>query len=203
MKKLLLLTLLLSAGLLQGRAQFTTFAGNTMYFQQILSDGSGILQTFPPLPATGQVFWMHDAAFGGTVPAIMGINFVYTNVSGVQQIDVAQPDWSVTSSTAAGFIKNKPTISTKLVQNGSVTTDASGNVTWTYPVAYPIGVVPNCSCLPTGATTTNLNVQKVSATNTSITFKVWSLPQTSILGIVVLGAPAAGASISCDVLAVG
>lgn len=40
--------------------------------------------------------------------ALTGVNFTFNTSTGV--LDVAQPDWNVSSSTAAGFIKNKPSI---------------------------------------------------------------------------------------------
>lgn len=90
-------------------------------------------------------------------------------------------------SVAAGEL----TITTKLVQAVRAQTDASGNYTWTYSTAFGGGVVPICSAIPEGGTTIPLNVQIVGTpSNTSVTFKVLSLPSTSVLGIAVLGAPA-------------
>lgn len=198
--KRILSSLLFLAASVAAHAQFTTLAGNTMYFEQIDPTGTYIVETFPPLPATGQALWMADADFGGTVGAQLGNQFVYSfNYStDTASINVAQADFNAAPSTA-GAILNKPTIPS--TESATVTTDSSGNVTWTYPTAYPAGTVPRCSCLPHGTTTTNINAQWISATNTSVTFKVWTLPQTSVLGIVVLGAPAGASTLVCDVIA--
>ena len=86
---------------------------------------------------------------------------------------------------------NFPTI--QAIQRLRVQTDASGNYTWTYPTAYPSGVVPVISAVSESASSTvPQGVQIVGVpTNTSATFKVINLPSTSVLGIVVLGAPTA------------
>lgn len=78
------------------------------------------------------------------------------------------------------------------IQRVRVQTDSSGNYTWTYPSAYPSGVVPVISCLTESASSTvPQGVQIVGVpTNTSCTFKVINLPSTSVLSVVVLGAPA-------------
>ncbi len=79
------------------------------------------------------------------------------------------------------------------IQRTRVQTDASGNYTWTYPVAYPSGVVPVLTAISESASSTvPQGVQIVGVpTNTSATFKVINLPSTSVLSIVVLGAPTA------------
>lgn len=83
----------------------------------------------------------------------------------------------------------KPAIGT-VIQSTRAQTDASGNLTWTYPNAYAGGVVPHISVVGEGGSTVPLNFQIVGVpTNTSVTIKVISLPSTSVLGIAVLGAP--------------
>lgn len=81
-------------------------------------------------------------------------------------------------------------------------TDASGNYTWTYSSTFGSGVVPVISVVAEGGSTIPLNVQIVGTpSNTSVTFKVLSLPSTSVLGIVVLGAPA-GTQCFLDITAI-
>jgi hypothetical protein len=76
------------------------------------------------------------------------------------------------------------------IQRLRVQTDASGNYTWTYGTAFPGGIVPVIGVVAEGGSTVPLNVQTVGApTNTSVVFKVLSLPSTSVLSVVVLGAP--------------
>lgn len=88
-----------------------------------------------------------------------------------------------------------------LIQRIRVQTDSSGSYTWTYPTAYGSGVIPVVSVVAEGGSTVPLNVQLASApTNTSATFKVLTLPSTSVLSIVVLGAPA-GAQAYLDITA--
>lgn len=203
MKKLLIvLSSLVLSSLSLAQINSTPTAG-ALILPSVNSTVNGSVANFPPAPASGYfdiVINDNDTMPGSPSSNTVtpGVNFTFNTGTGI--LDVVQPDWSVTNSTYPGYIANKPTLPT--IERGTVTTDSSGNVTWTYPVAYPAGTVPACSCLPTGVTTVNLNVQKVSASNTSVTFKVWSLPQTSILGIVVLGGPVGGASIACDVIAV-
>lgn len=78
-----------------------------------------------------------------------------------------------------------------LTQRARAQTDSSGSYTWTYPVAYGSGVVPIISVVSESASTTiPQGVQIIGVpTNTSCTFKVINLPSTSVLGIVVIGAP--------------
>jgi hypothetical protein len=78
-----------------------------------------------------------------------------------------------------------------LHQRVRVQTDGSGNYTWTYPTAFPSGVVPVIGVVVEGGGTIPLNAQiNGTQTNTSCTIKVLSLPSTSVLGIAVLGVPA-------------
>lgn len=206
--KRILFTLALALGLaVSAKAQyFQTPAANTVYFGQEDPFFGGFLGNWVPLPASGtQGLYVFDSttyAGGqvGVVSATMGNQLVYAfdTMTGTATLNAANADWSAATGTK-GAILNKPVIPS--TESGTVTTDSSGNVTWTYPTAYPAGTVPKCSCLPHGTTATNVTAQWISATNTSVTFKVWSLPQTSVLGIVVLGAPAGAASLVCDVIA--
>lgn len=73
-------------------------------------------------------------------------------------------------------------------QHKRIQTDSSGNYTWTFDT--PFSAAPQVSVVPEGGSIVPILVQITSApTTTSVTFKVWSLPSTSILGIATLGAP--------------
>lgn len=88
------------------------------------------------------------------------------------------------------------------IRRARIQTDASGNLTWTYSTAFAGGVVPIISVVPEGGSTVPLNVQIVGTpSNTSVTFKVLSLPSTSVLSIVVLGAPT-GTQAVLDLMAI-
>jgi len=84
-----------------------------------------------------------------------------------------------------------PTV--QAIQRIRVQTNSTGDYTWTYPVAYGSGVIPIISAVSESASSTvPQGVQIVGVpTNTSATFKVINLPSTSVLSIVVLGAPTA------------
>lgn len=86
----------------------------------------------------------------------------------------------------AGLIyttNNPPTIQRLRVQ-----TDVNGNYTWTYPTAFV--AIPIVTAIAEGGTNQPINVQIVgSPTLTNCVFKVITLPSTSVLSIVVLGAP--------------
>ena len=88
-------------------------------------------------------------------------------------------------------ITGAPTV--QAVQRTRVQTNATGDYTWTYPVAYAPGVIPVITAVSESASSTvPQGVQIVGVpTNTSATFKVINLPSTSVLSIVVLGAPTA------------
>lgn len=77
----------------------------------------------------------------------------------------------------------------KDIQTARVQTDASGNYTWTYPVAFNGGSVPRISALvETSSGTVPYNVQIVGTpTATSTVLKVLSSPTLTVLGINVLG----------------
>ena len=68
---------------------------------------------------------------------------------------------------------------------------ASGLFTWTYPTAFPAGVVPICNAMAvcTSGTTDIVNVQQEGdATNTQVTFRVTRYQQSlaSVLGLTIL-----------------
>lgn len=88
------------------------------------------------------------------------------------------------------------------VQRARVQSDASGNLTWTYPVAFPNGSIPIIAALPEGGTSVLTNIQIVGTpTNTSTTFKVLQPSGLTILGLQVLG-PATGIQAYLHVFAV-
>jgi hypothetical protein len=79
------------------------------------------------------------------------------------------------------------------------TTDANGNYTWTYGITF--SNAPAISCLAEGGSTVPLTAQLVGVpTTTNCVLKVMSLPSTSVLGIVVLGAPQ-GTQATIDLIA--
>lgn len=134
--------------------------------------GDGSCQVFPSIPASQ-------------------VNADWSSASGVTQILNKPSLATVATSGSYNDLTSKPTIQT--IQRARVQTDASGNYTWTYPVAYGAGVVPVISAISESASSTvPQGVQIVGVpTNTSATFKVINLPSTSVLSIVVLGAPTA------------
>lgn len=76
-------------------------------------------------------------------------------------------------------------------QRVRVQTDSSGNYTWTYPTPYGSGVVPVLSGVSEAPNATDPQVIQIvgTPTNTSATFKVLSLPLTTVVGTDVLGTP--------------
>ncbi len=95
-----------------------------------------------------------------------------------------------TSSARADHVHPLPTI----VNLASVTTATDGTYTWTYPVAYAAGKVPNIQaiCQATSGTTDVLNVQVDGVpTNTQCKFRVTRTSQTvvSLLGLTILSVP--------------
>lgn len=135
------------------------------------------------------------SAMSAKMDAPLGLSSQYINGTGALTTFPAIPaaqvnsDWSASSGVAQ--ILNKPPIQT--IQRTRVQTDASGNYTWVYPVAYPIGVIPVITAVSeSSSSTVPQGVQIVGVpTNISATFKVINLPSTSVLSIVVLGAPTA------------
>jgi hypothetical protein len=77
------------------------------------------------------------------------------------------------------------------LQCASLTTNAAGQVTGTYPLAYPAGKLPIISALPVGVAGSLTNVQMVSETNTAATFQVnlANFATVSLIGLTILSIP--------------
>lgn len=125
---------------------------------------------------------------GYTMPAVPDVDYVTVSALATAMAGrMATP-----SGTTAQYIRGDGTLATlPVIQRVRVQTDSSGNYTWTYPVAYGAGVVPVVSAISESASSTvPQGVQIVGVpTNTACVFKVINLPSTSVLSIVVLGAP--------------
>jgi len=130
-------------------------------------------------------------ATGATGPAgVVAATAPLAYNSGTQTVSIAAASGSVAGSMSAAD-KTKLDSHPALVQRARVQTDASGNYTWVYPAAFPAGVIPLISALSESASSViPQGVQIVGVpTNTQCVFKVINLPSTSVLSIVVLGAP--------------
>lgn len=175
--------LVLAAVLFAGKSLFAQVPYN-YWFRSVDSGGGVANHWFGDSSLTAPHLFLHDAS--GPVQVPLGVGIIYS--SGQIKLDLAVIS-TVGLSGSYNDLTNKPSITT--IQRVRAQTDASGNYTWTYPSAYGSGVVPIISVVAEGGSTVPLNVQIVGVpSNTSVTFKVLSLPSTSILGIVVLGAPA-------------
>lgn len=138
--------------------------------------------------------------------AAVAASGAYTDLSGKPTIPAAQQnsDWNASSgitqvvnkpslatvATSGSYVdlSNKPSI--QVIQRTRVQTNSTGDYTWTFPTAYGSGVIPVISAVSESASTTvPQGVQIVAISNTSVTIKVINLPSTSVLSIVVLGAP--------------
>ena len=91
----------------------------------------------------------------------------------------------------AGGLTTFPAIPS--IQRTRVQTDVNGNYTWVYPIPYANGIIPVLTAVSeSSSSTVPQGVQIVGVpTNISATFKVINLPSTSVLSVVVLGAPTA------------
>lgn len=109
-----------------------------------------------------------------------------------------QANWDATTTTDIHYIQNKPSIPN--VQSTSVTTDASGNYTWTYPSSFSGS--PNVTAtVISGTSTSSFNVQVVSKSSTQAVFKVYSTTPTNILGSL-LGAAPVATQATIDIIAI-
>lgn len=137
------------------------------------------------LRVTPAIF-VHDPASSGPVLADLGTGILFQ--SGAIKFDLSLIS-TVGLSGVYSDLTGKPTILS--IQRARAQTDASGNYTWTYPVAYGSGVIPVISALSeTASTSIPQGVQIIGVpTNTSCVFKVLNLPATSVLGITVIGVP--------------
>lgn len=104
------------------------------------------------------------------------------------------------SSTASGIMSSTDKVkldSLVKVQRTRVTTDSSGNYTWTFPTAYASGQPPIVSVVGEDSSSALSNVQITSISNTSVTVHAGKI--TSALGILSL---TSNATIPIDLTAV-
>lgn len=129
-----------------------------------------------------------DLASKPTIPAAQ-INSDWNSSSGLSQV-LNKPSLATVATTGSyNDLSSKPTI--QAIQRTRVQTNSTGDYTWTFPAAYGTGVIPVISAVSeSSSTTVPQGVQIVAISNTSVTIKVINLPSTSVLSIVVLGAPA-------------
>lgn len=87
------------------------------------------------------------------------------------------------------------------LQKDILTLDANGLVTWIYPIAYPVGVVPNIKMdivAPSGATVQYSVQMDGDPTNTTAKFRAFKAQAnaiTVVLGLLTLYTPANGAKV--------
>jgi len=82
-----------------------------------------------------------------------------------------------------------PSITWMSPQCISLTTNSSGQISWTFPNAYASGTVPICSWNIMVVDNNTYIVRPLSVSNTDITLQILYIPITTILGISVMGAP--------------
>lgn len=154
----------------------SAFAINPYDFQivQRNSTNTGPITVFCPIPASaGDGILVCNGLTSGPEIAALGHGLGF----GSGQLIVT----GLTAADVSGL---------SVIQKSRAQTNGTGDYTWSYPNAYGSGIVPIISVVPEGGSSVPLNVQIVGTpTNTSCTFKVLSLPSTSVLSIVVLGAP--------------
>lgn len=102
-----------------------------------------------------------------------------------------QPDWTATTTSSMSFIKNKP-----LIQSVSSSTDASGNLTWTFPTSYGT-TTPKVIAVSEDSTSGALsNVQITAKSGTSVTIHATRL--ATVLGLLSL---TSNPSVTVDLIA--
>lgn len=79
-------------------------------------------------------------------------------------------------------------------QKTTITTNAAGEYTWTYPTAYPVGTKPTVGVTVEGPATYTYNHVATAVTNTSMTVKVTRSRPVTVLSISVMGVESAAAT---------
>jgi len=96
-------------------------------------------------------------------------------------------DWQ--SSAGPSQILNKPNICE--IQRIRAQTNTSGALTWTFPIAYGAGVIPNVQIsVEDGTAGAIWNQQITAVSNTSVTVQITKTTSVSVLGVNVLGVAA-------------
>jgi len=167
---------------------YSDLTGKPSLFSGAYSSLSGIPSTFAP-SAHNQA-WSTITSTPTTLSGY-GITDGFTAANARSAISLTTTGSGAATYNSSTGVINVPTPSIPAIQRLRVQTNATGDYTWTYPVAYGSGIVPIISCLTeSSSSTVPQGVQIVGVpTNTSCTFKVINLPSTSVLSIVVLGAP--------------
>jgi hypothetical protein len=96
-------------------------------------------------------------------------------------------DWN--SSAGPSYILNKPDVC--VIQRIRAQTNTAGVLTWTFPVAYDPGVIPNVQISVEDGTVGAIWNQQITAlSNTSVTIRITKTTSVSVLGVNVLGVAA-------------
>ena len=184
----------IDGGVPQINADWTASSGaaqvlNKPTFATVATTGAYIdLTGKPSFAAVAASGAYADLSGKPTIPSAQ-VNSDWNSSSGVSQISNKPSLATVATSGSYTDLTSKPTIQT--IQRTRVQTNSTGDYTWTFPTAYGTGIIPVISVVSESASSTiPQGVQIVAISNTSVTIKVINLPSTSVLSIVVLGAPA-------------